>query len=201
MNYGQLCNEVITITGRPDLIPETQLAVRRATLYLHGLDTWFRDFNEKRIAFPALDYKFSIAIKDNFTNFRKFRYIKPLDPATGLVLSDHDIKYCPPDNLYDEFKRPKNDIYYVAGNNLNIRCASQQQGFLFGYYILPNVADAFQSWIGDLYPYAIIEEAAGRVLHMIGQIDEGNKFVDPQKGSMATVHIPWLRANGLTPEA
>jgi hypothetical protein len=199
MNFGQLCAEVFTITGRPDLLAETQLAVRRATLFLHGFDTWFRDFNEKRIDFAASSYTFSISLRDNFTNFRKFRYIKPFDPATGIPTAD--IIHCNADDLWDEFKRAKKDIYYIAGDNVNIRTSCAQTNFIAGYYQLPNVQDAYYSWIADIYPYAIVEDAAGRILQMIGQIDEGNKFIDPQKGSVMTTHIPWLRANGLTPEA
>lgn len=201
MNFGQLCTEVMVLTGRPDLIAETQLAVRRATLYLHGLDTWFRDFNEKRLAFDALSYTFAVPILNNFTNFRKIRYIKPYDAASGVVKGNRDLKHCMPDNMWDEFGRAKSDIYYVAGTNLNIKTSVTEQGFIVGYYSLPNVTDAFYSWIGDINPYGIIEEAAGRVMHMIGQIEEGNKFVDPDKGSVVKVHIPWLRSNGLTPEA
>lgn len=201
MNFGQLCSEVYTLTGRPDLVAETQLAVRRAALYFHGLDTWFRDFNEKRLAFDAVSYNFSINITQNFTNLRKIRYIKPFDYTTGTVKANRDIKHCMPDNLWDEFGRDKKDVYYVAGTNLNIRASQTENGFLIGYYSLPNVSDSFASWIGDVYPYAIVEEAAGRLMHMIGMIDEGNKFVDPQKGSVIVTHIPWLRSNAITPEA
>lgn len=201
MNFGQLCNEVMTITGRPDLAADTQLAVRRATLYLHGIDTWFRDFAEKRVAFDAVSYNFSINITREFTNFRKLRYIKPFDTTTGTVKKDRDIKFMSPDNLWDEFSQDKKDIYYIAGINLNIRAKETENGFLVGYYTMPNVMDAFYSWIAELYPYAIVDEAAGHMLRIIGLVDEGNKYVDAQKGTVATIHIPWLRANGITPEA
>jgi hypothetical protein len=199
MNFGQLCDQVAVITNRPDLVAETQLAVRRSTLYLHGIDTFFRDLAEKRLTFDATSSQFSVDILKNFTGLRKLRYIKAFDVTTGVI--KRDIKVIQPDNLWDEFGRYKSDVYYVAGNNLNMKTSEAESSFLIGYYTMPNVTDAFYSWIADIYPYAIIEDAAGRILHMIGQIDEGNKFVDPQKGSVKTTHIPWLIANGLSPEA
>lgn len=198
MNFGQLCDQVGILTGRADLASEIQLAVRRATLWLHGIDTWFRDLNEKRLPFDALAYKFSVDTTAVMTNFRKISYIKILN-TDGTVAGD--IHFCSPSNLWDEFGREKNDIWYVAGKNLNFKTKNAASSFLLAYYTYPNVVDAFSSWIADIYPYAIIEEAAGRVLHMVGQIDEGNKFVDPKNGSVFTTHIPWLRTNCITPEA
>lgn len=199
MDFGQLCSQVGVITNRPDLINETQLAVRRATLYFHGLDTWFRDFNEKRFDFTAQSYTFTVDITKEFSNFRKLKYLKTLDSNTGDVKKD--IKFMGPDNLWDEFGRYKKDVWYVAGTRLNFKTAVQETSFLVGYYSYPNLADAYDSWIAEQFPYAIIDEAGGRILQMLGQVDEGNKFVDPVKGTVITQHIPLMRANCIYPEA
>ena len=50
-----LCADVYTITNRPDLINETKLAVKAATLKMHQSDYYYRDLLEQGITFDTSD--------------------------------------------------------------------------------------------------------------------------------------------------
>lgn len=194
MTLGEMCALVMTGTGRPDLIADTQLAVRRATLWYHGYENWFRDLREKQFNFAETGYQFQINIANQLNRFKQIRYIRYYDPLAGMV-GDY-VKPCEPDNLFDEFRAQKTDIYYVAGSVLNIKSGSPQSALIIGWYEMPDIIN-YQSWIADLYPFAIVDHAIGTVKYQVGEVEEANKFLDPVKGLVATLHIPTLRAMGI----
>lgn len=200
MNFGELCAEVMVLTNRPELVAETQSRVRAATTYLHLFDFWLRDADEKIINFPASSTVFQIDTKVAFTNYRKLRYIRKWDPTT--LLAGEYIKSCAPDCLYDEFKQKKSNVYYQAGNLINLLTSENQSAFVAGWYRYPNTGlNNYSSWIAELVPYAIIDLATGWLLTIIGQVEEGNKYTHPQNGSVFTMHIPSIRINDVEPEA
>ena len=49
-SFTSLLNDVYTITNRPDLIAETKLAVKQATLKMHQSDYYPKDLFETGIA-------------------------------------------------------------------------------------------------------------------------------------------------------
>jgi hypothetical protein len=201
---SELCADVFTLTNRPDLVSETQLALRHATQKMHLLDFWSRDRAERQLSFATAAMNFSASIPSNFENWRKFAYVRPFDPDT-LTPKDRYINEIAPDKLFDEFNRNKTDVYYVAGTLLNMKTRDSESAFLFGWYKYPNTTVAgYASWIADMYPAIIVEEAAGRILHVIGMVEEGNKFVDPRIGSVyhpITGHLQALRVNELEASA
>lgn len=199
MNFGELCQEVMTLTNRPELVAETQSRVRAATTFLHLTDFWLRDADEKVVTFPASSTVFALDIPTLFSNFRKIRYIRKWDPVS-LTAGEYVTK-CDPTALYDEFKHKKSNVFYQAGTRINILTSEGQSAFIIGWYKFPNVIQNYSSWIADLVPYAIIDMATGNVLIIIGQVEEGNKYVDPQKGIVFTQHIPAIRTNDIEPEA
>jgi hypothetical protein len=200
MNFGELCDDVITITNRPELVAETQLAVRNATLKFHMIDFFFRDRVEKLLQFSASSTGFQIDIKTEFENWRKFDYIRPYDLNTAAPKNKY-IKEVAPSNIFDQFTRAKTDVCYVAGTSLNMRTADAESAFLCGWFKYPKVTpNNFSSWIAEMYPAIIVEEAAGRMLWVLGMVEEGNKFIDPVRGSVYvpyTGHLAVLKANEL----
>jgi hypothetical protein len=199
MDFGQLCADVMVLSGRPDLINDTQLAVRTATLKFHMIDFWKRDLIEKSILLNASASQFQVDTLQ-LERFRKLKYIQPLS-SDGLTPVDVKLKEVEPDNIFDQFSARKSDVYYLAGTNLNIKTANGYSGFIIGWYRYPLVMPSnYNSWIADFYPSIITEEAAGRLMYAIGNVDEANKFVDPIKGSIympGTGHLAILRANEL----
>lgn len=195
MNFGELCQEVITLTGRPDLAADTQLQVRNATTYFHLMDFWQRDLVERQVTFPAAGNQFQFDIPTLFSNWRRFDYIRKWDPVSQCA-GDY-IKLAAPAHLFDQFKDKKTDIYYTAGTKANVLSSDSQSAFLVGWYTFPDVIQNYQSWIADMIPYAIVEQAAGKIMVVIGKVDEGNKLIDPVKGSVATTQLPLIRANAI----
>ena len=49
--FTELCNDVYTMTKRPDLVAETKLAVKAATLKAHQSDFYPKDIYETGIQF------------------------------------------------------------------------------------------------------------------------------------------------------
>lgn len=197
MNFGELCQEVMDLTNRPSLVKETQSQVRAATTFMHLVDFWMRDADERQVTFAASSFGFQFDIKSLFSNFRKIRYIRKYDPATNTA-GDY-ITPCDPLYLYDEFKQKKSNVYYMSGDTINILSSTGETAFLVGWYKYPSVYQNYSSWIADVIPTAIIEYAVGRVLVMTGSVEEGNKFVDPQKGSVFVIQVPLIRTNDILP--
>lgn len=199
MNFGELCQEVMVLTNRPDLVADTQSAVRNATLFLHGMDFWMRDLTERQVVYPASGNQFQFDIPGLFKGWRKFKYIRTWDPVTQTP--GRYIKFCEPDKVFDAFDCKKTDIYYVAGRVANILTSCAESAFLVGWYQMPDVMGSYASWIADILPYAIVEQATGKLLCTIGQVDEGNKFIHPVSGSVTLQQIPLIRTNDVVPEA
>lgn len=200
MNFGELCQDVITITNRPDLISEIQLAVRIATSKFHMIDFWMRDRAERILIFPQSDTRFTVDLLVTFANWRKFSYIRPYDQVSANPINKF-INEISPSAIFDEYSQQKTDIFYVAGNLMNMKCKESQNAFLIGWFKYPNVQiSSYASWIADMYPAIIVEEAAGRIYNSIGQVDEANKYIDPQRGSIYNPingHLAILRTNEL----
>jgi len=197
---GELCSDVYVLTGRPGLAAETQLAIRTAARKFHLWDFWMRDKQEKLLKYSATSNAFTVDIPSVFANWRKFDYIRTYDQVAATP-KDKYIKAVAPSSIFDEFSRNKEDVCYVAGTNLQMKTADAEDAFLVGWYTYPNLGvNNFSSWIADMYPELLVEEAAGRIMQAIGMVEEGNKFVDPQKGSVyhpITGHLQVLRINEL----
>ena len=167
VSLASIIADVYTLTNRPDLVGETTLAVKAATIKAHQSDDYIKDFQEYSIAFSGTDYYQSLDYKSIIPLWRKPRYIRKYDStgsAPGTVLT-----YIEPEKVVDEYGVSRQDIFYVAGSNIQIRTRESCQYFLVGAYINPDVtATGFKSWIADDHPFAIIYEAAAIVFKTIG---------------------------------
>lgn len=206
MNLGELCQEVYTITGREDLVAETQLAIRRATLKFHAIDFWLRDKFEQILQFTSASV-LQIDIAQSLPRFRKFEHIYPYDVTCGKVVPIYDqisgqargLKEISAAQLFDAYNGDKLDVFYMAGNFVNIRFSQGREGIYLSYWQYPVVTlNGYVSWIADMYPYILIEEAAGHILTAIGQVEDAVRFIDPQRGSVYNPlngHLMVLRTN------
>jgi len=163
-----LCDDVYTITNRPDLVAETQLAVRAATLKLHQSDFYFRDIFETSIQFDAEDFKQQFDVSSVVPLFRALKYIRRYDPTgTGAAANFYEILSAT--NLLDSYKQDRVNVAYAAGAYVNINSSVKLQYALLGVYVNPNVTPAnFSSWIADNHPFAIVFEAARLLFKQIG---------------------------------
>ena len=166
VSFSSLVSDVYTLTNRPDLVNETALAVKAATLKAHQFDDWIKDFQEQSISFSSADYYQTLDYKSIFPLWRKPRYVRILDssgtPSTIL-------EYIPPEKVVDSYGANRVDVFYVAGAEVQIRTLAAQQYFAVGYYSNPDVTTTgFNSWIADDHPFAIIYEATAIIFKTIG---------------------------------
>jgi hypothetical protein len=199
-DFGQLCEDVVTATNRPELIGEIQLAVRQATKYFHLRDFFMKDAQENIFTFPVANYTFQISVSDTFTRFRKIRYIKKYDNVNAVIKEtpEDKVSQVDPDALFDRYGAPKNNVFYIAGDNLNIRCNTQESSFLISWYAYPDtLPESFKSWIADLYDVAIVEYAKAQIFNAIGMDAEAKRIKD----EIETVHWPIIVANDIEARA
>ena len=168
-SFASLVSDVMTLTNRPDLVNETNLAVRAATLKAHQSDDYIRDLTEYSITFSASDYYQSLDFKLVVPLWRKPRYIRKYDPTATTGGPGDFLKYIEPEKVIDEFRADRLDVFYVAGSNIQIRSSTILSQILCGAYINPDVTTAgYSSWIADDYPFAIIYEAAAIIFKTVG---------------------------------
>jgi hypothetical protein len=167
MTLQELMAEVYIITTRPDLVADTESAVKAATLKAHQLDYFSEDLTEVAVDLIDSNYKQEFGYLSTFPNFRAFKYFLRLeapDTETGVAIDIIDIE-----ETVDDYGYLRPNIAYIAGNVLQIRSTVAFQYADVGAYILPDVTTlGYKSWIADRYPYSIVYEAARRLFLVIG---------------------------------
>ncbi len=175
MNLTELCNEVYTITNRPDLVAATKAAVRSATLKIHQVDYFYKDLYETGVAFSPAAYKQEIEYRALIPRFRSLKYLRKSD-ATGIGLNFFEVLTIP-EQIVDSYQTNKTDVCYVAGSQIQIYSSTELAYVILGCYIAPDITEAdFSSWVAVDHPFAIVYEAAAKVFKMIGKTEEFNAF-------------------------
>lgn len=174
--FNDLCNDVYTITNRADLVGETKLAVRAATLKLHQSDFYSRDLFETGIQFPTSGYLQSFDPKLVIPLFRSLKYIRRYD-NTGTGGAAEFYTVLTPTDILDSYGIEKVNIAYMAGSQLNIKSTLQIQYALFGCYLNPDITESnFTSWVAVDHPFAIVFEAARLLFKQIGFDEQSASF-------------------------
>ena len=177
MNFEQLLQEVYDITNRPDLSAETSSAIRLATLKAHHLDFFSRDIAEKTIKFTEKQFKQSIDLYSLACNYRAAKYFRLTDGDGDDVIGSF-IDMITPNEILDSYGRNRVNVSYVAGRMLEIRADIDFDTAIFGFYVNPIVTPSgkYASWVANIHPGAIINEAARVVFKMIGKSDESAAY-------------------------
>lgn len=184
-----LINDVYTITNRPDLIAETKLAVKQATLKMHQVDYFPKDLYETGIQWTPPAFIQSLAYKSIIPRWRTLNYLRKIqDNVPGVFF-----ELLSPQQSLDRYAIAKENICYIAGDQLEIRSDTEDLNMLLGCYLHPDITDTgYSSWIADEHPYAIIFDAAAAVFKMIG-FDEQAAYMKQN----VTEQIALLRQNQL----
>lgn len=175
---------VYTITNRPELVSETLVAIKKATLKAHNSETYARDLVEVSVTGASLvsvsssDFRYQIAIGSSpISRFRRIAYLREIPTATGPYGLVKQYRFLEADSIFDSYNVEHTDYAYLAGATINLRTQVLTTGVKVGYYQYPDVTDAgFNSWIADLYPAAITDDAAATVFKMIGKDDEETRY-------------------------
>lgn len=163
--FSELVSDVYTLTNRPDLVNETKLAVKSATLKAHHSDFYPKDLYETGITWPTPDYIQSIEYRTLIPRWRAFKYLRKYADS----LPSDFIKLLTPEQTLDRYSINKEDICYLAGEMLEIRSSTQDTYMILACYIHPITDEnSYSSWIALDHPYAIVYEAARSIFKQIG---------------------------------
>lgn len=172
-SLNELITDVYTLTNRPDLVAETKLAVKKATLKMHHSDFYTKDLWESGINFDPANFIQSLEYKQLQPRWRKLKYLRKYSDG----LPGNFFTFLTPEETVDRYGIQKENICYEAGDILEIRSNTEDAYMLVGAYIHPDITDGgFSSWIAADYPYAIVIDAAASIFKMIGQDDKASAF-------------------------
>lgn len=171
MNYSEIFTEVVGITNRPDRQAETALAIRSATLAMHGFAMFPNDLVSEDIV--GISPSAPLVLIDQPTELPGLRGLSRVirldsqgNEITLPVIEVTDIS-----NVLDPiYGTPKDNLAYKAGTNVRVVCNAGIVGLRVWYFKLPIVlpVDQYSSWIADVYPDAIITMAAAKVFKILG---------------------------------
>jgi len=180
--FESLLDDVYIITNRPELEAETSSAIRLATLKAHHLDFYSRDMTEKVITFNEKKYKQSIDLYSLANNYRAAKYLR-LSDGEGDCTNTDDIvgsfiEMITPDEILDSYGRNRVNVCYVAGRMLEIKANVDFDTAIFGFYVNPIVtpSGSYASWVANIHPGAIVNEAARVIFKMIGYDEQSAQY-------------------------
>jgi hypothetical protein len=191
--FTELLDDVYALTNRPDLVAETKLAVKSATLKMHQSDFYYKDLFETPIQFDTEDYIQALEYRTLIPRFRSVKYFRKADsagtPGDFLTLRT-------PAEILDRYGYERADIFYVAGELIQIKSSTRLKYFFFGCYLNPDITEAgFNSWIALDHPYAIVFEAAVTVFKTIGYDEQATVY---QK--LAAEQLAMLKSSNILAE-
>lgn len=176
MTLAELVDAVYTITGRPDRVAETSLAIKSATLKAHQSDYYYKDLCEQLLTFASSDYVQQLEYRVTIPNFRAIKYLRYFDNVS--LTAGKFLTLVTPEQVLDAtYSIERSDIYYASGAIINIKLSTQQQYLLSGFYEYPNITDVgYSSWVALDHPFVIIYDAAATVFKAIGKDEEAAAF-------------------------
>lgn len=195
--------DVYSLSNRPDLIAETSVAVKAATLKAHQREYYEKDLFESGVAFPSSLFVQQLTYKSLVPLWRSLKYLRKFDPTTpsltdgSLGSAGAEFDLITADNILDSYKIEKTDVMYMAGLNLNIKSSTAFQYALMGCYTHPDITDAgYNSWIAQEHKYAIVFEAVRVVFKTIGFDEQSAGYEELVKEQYAAVDTSQILGKG-----
>jgi hypothetical protein len=186
--FDDILADVYTLTNRPDLVAESKLGIRAATLKLHGLEFWREDRVEDVL---------SVSVADNTFVIAKGALIYPLRHVDYIKKGASDVYFdeVAPKNILDGYGYRRTNIYYRAGDNFNFLCDTGETYIIFSYYKQPVATETgYDSWIASLYPLTVAVEAAIFVFSAIGDKEQEARMENMAQTNLAILQINHLDA-------
>jgi hypothetical protein len=170
MTLTELINSVYSVTNRPDLVAQTDLMVKQATLKLHHSDYYYRDLFETGLVFGSPAFIQQADIKSLIPRWRANKYLRKSD-VSGTPGNFFELVST--ENVLDSYSVQREDIYYNAGDILQLKSSTQIQYCFYGCYRNPDITTAgFSSFIAVDFPFAIITDAAASIFKRTGKDSE-----------------------------
>lgn len=189
--FAELVADTYTLTNRPDLVGETALAVKAATLKMHHSDFYPKDLTETAIEWAVPDYYQSLEYRTLFPRWRAFKFLRKYDSAASSPGKFFTL--LTPEQILDRYGIEKTDICYLAGEMMEIKSSTQDQYMLLSYYQQPVTSESgYDSWIALDHPFAIVYEAARMIFKQVGFDEQAS-----QMNQIVAEQIAMLRASNI----
>lgn len=163
MNFGEISNNVIEITARPDKVGAIAVAINRAVHYATIIGNFHQDLVETSIPINPTLYADTISLAA-LVRFRRFKYVKP----TGVK---YYLTPLAPEYIFTPQRTIQPNKYYLSGTSMTYTLSTLCSQLEVGYYTYPPVLDSTTNnhyWLLDACPYAIIDLAAAKIFADIG---------------------------------
>lgn len=171
--FAELVADVYTITNRPDLVNETKLAVKAATLKAHQSDYYPKDLYEVGITWADPDYIQSIDYRTLIPRWRAFKFLRKYTSGSPSTF----FTFLTPEETLDRYGVNKENVCYLAGEMLEIRSDTEDPYMLLGCYIHPVIDEnSYSSWVALDHPYSIVYEAARSIFKQIGWDEQAQQI-------------------------
>jgi hypothetical protein len=188
-SYLQLLQDVYALTGRPDRVAETALAVRKATLKYHLSDLWKNDLTTSTVTLPVinsgtdLSFRYALDLTDSvaYPLVKRISSIKEYNAIpTGREIQFEEYDS---DNILTDYRVERLNYWYQMGRQVTLRANKILVQLAIQYWTYPNVTTAsYNSWIADQFPDFISCEAASSVFATIGKVDEAARYAQMFNG-------------------
>lgn len=175
--FDDLKARVVQISNRPDLAAEITICIQDATTQLHKLDYFYKDIIEGVIDTTGTGLQEVTVPLNTFDNFRSVKDIIPVVPSSGnpfspcvipKLISNPNLAYC----------RCHSNWWRVLGRDLTINTNQRVTQFTLYYYSTPvvNPTSAYNSWIAEQYPEAIIDLTLMKLYSMLRDYSAANLY-------------------------
>lgn len=193
--FTEICDEVYTLTSRPDLVADTKAAVKAATLWAHGADFMPKDLYEVPITWDSAKFLQEFNYKSEIPRWRALSYLRKFDFASDTPGEFFDI--LEPQDVLDQYGADKPNVCYLAGVYLKVRSTQEFSGALLGCYVHPNVTEGgYSSWIADENMWPLVYKAASTVFKVIGLVERANGMESVAMEHLASIVRSNILAEG-----
>ena len=170
--FNDLVDLVYTITNRPDLVAETEYAIRVATLKAHNSDEYIPDKVVALVTPVAAAETSTFEIDTTAAPFVRFR--KELAVTNYPITQTYDLLDVT--EVFDAYGYLNYNSYYRVGTSITIRALAAEQARVV-YLQRPDVTTAtYSSWIADTFPDMVAQGAASIIFDTTGKKDEQQRF-------------------------
>lgn len=162
--WDDLKTDVFTWTSRPDLVAETELALRQAIRMAHRQAKFWRDLTTTTVVPATLDTIQQIDLSTDCPRFKQLAYVK-----SGT--EDKYYNEVTVTDLLDNDGYARADVYWGLGEILNIRASAPEDSYEIAYYRQPITSppESIDDWLLADYKDVVVLFAAASVLGMIGE--------------------------------
>lgn len=191
--FSQLCNKLVKLSNRPDVLEEIKIALRQATIEIHQLDFFHRDLMHGTIV-NSRGRQNEVSVP--MSNFPRLRAIKSIVPkgCCEELKPNAPLTVC----------RCENNWWRTNGGNLIINSSFNTNEFDVWFYQNPKISpdEEYSSWVADLYEPALLDWSLMLLFIMLRDSPIASQYAARvgQRDRLPTGHIAVILSEQLEQE-